>query len=151
MPKFFNFFDENGGDQQNQCDMCIYRQIITMFISSIIGYHYIRHNYMFGLLVPANFRLQTDLSSSYTTDKTYVGCFFRCGEGVSVGPKSYLCKWWVHGLEQYHQFIHVLFLATYVQNGIHYIISLVIYGIYVLNTPRMLYLLYSYLISPCAT
>ena len=138
--------------------MCIYRQIITMFISSIIGYHYIRLDYMFRLLMPANFMLYTNLSSSYTRDKIYVECFFRCGEGVCVGPRSCLCKWWVHGLEQYHQFIHVLFLAMYVlflamyfQTGIHYIISLVIYGIYVLNTPRMLYLLYSYLISPCTT
>jgi len=39
-----------------------------------------------------------DLSSSYTTDTTYVGCFFRYGEGVCVGPRSCLCQWGVHGL-----------------------------------------------------
>jgi len=46
-----------------------------------------------------------NLSSSYakcTTDTTYVGCFFRCGEGICVGLRSPLCQWWVHGLEQYH-------------------------------------------------
>ena len=54
-------------------------------------------------LMLAMFRLYMDLSSSYTTDTTDVECFFTCGEGVCVGPRSRLCQWWgAHGLEQYH-------------------------------------------------
>jgi len=67
-----------------------------------MGIYFIRHNYMFRPLVLAIFKLYMDFSSSYTTDTTYVGCFFRCGEGVCVGLRSRLCQWWVHGLEQYH-------------------------------------------------
>jgi len=48
------------------------------------GVYCIRHNYMFRPLMLDTFRLYMDLSSSYTTDTTYVGCFFRCGEGVII-------------------------------------------------------------------
>jgi len=41
-----------------------------------MGICYIRHSYMFRPLMLTIFRLYMDLSSSYTTDKTYVGCFF---------------------------------------------------------------------------
>jgi len=66
---------------------------------------------MFRPLMLTIFRLYMDLSSSYTTETTYVGCFFRCGEGVCMGPRSRLCQWWLHCLEHYHYFIHALFLA----------------------------------------
>ena len=51
--------------------MYIYRQNITIFISSILAIYYIRHN-MFRPLMLVIFRLYMDLLSSYAT---YVGCF----------------------------------------------------------------------------
>jgi len=42
---------------------------------------------MFRPLMLAIFRLYIDLSSSYTTDTTYVGCFFRCGKRVLCGTE----------------------------------------------------------------
>ena len=65
--------------QQDQCNMCIYSQNTTIFISSILAIYCIRHNYMFRLLMLAIFRLYMNLSSNYTT---YVGCFLGSGERV---------------------------------------------------------------------
>ena len=51
---------------------------------------------MFRPSMLALIRLYMDLSSSYTTDTTYV-VFFRCGEGVCVGPRSFVnggCMVW---------------------------------------------------------
>jgi len=80
--------------------MCIHRQNTTIFVSSKLVVYYIRHNYMFRPLMLAIFTLYMDLSSGYTT---YVWCFLGCGEKVFfVGPRAYLCQWWVSGMEQYH-------------------------------------------------
>jgi hypothetical protein len=76
--------------KQNQCDMYIYRKNTTIFISSIMGIYYIRHNYTFRPLMLAIFRLYVDLPSSYTTDKTYVGCFLGVGKGF-VWDRDLVC------------------------------------------------------------
>ena len=50
--------------------MCIYRQNITIFISSMLGIYYNRHSYMFRPLMLAIFRLYHDNISDHalTTD-----------------------------------------------------------------------------------
>jgi len=86
----------------------IYRKNTTVFISSILAIYYNRHNYMFRPLMLAIFRLYMD------TAIKHVWVFLGCGErGSFVGPRSRLCQWWVHGLEQYHScvlpiYIHIL-------------------------------------------
>ena len=45
---------------------------------------------MFRLLMLAIFRLYMDLSSSYTTDTTYVGCFLGVGKGF-VWDRDLVC------------------------------------------------------------
>jgi len=68
--------------------MFIYRQNTTIFISSKLAVHYIRHNYMFRPLMLAIFRLYMDLSSNYTT---YVGCFLGCGERGILWDRDLVC------------------------------------------------------------
>ena len=53
--------------------------IKTIFISSILGIYYNRHNYMFRPIILTIFMLYMNLSSSYTA---CVGVFLLCGERV---------------------------------------------------------------------
>jgi len=71
--------------------MCIYIVKTRLYLLVVYeGIYCIRHNYMFRPLMLVIFRLYMDLSSSYTTDATYVGCFLRVGN-VFVWDRDLVC------------------------------------------------------------
>ena len=75
--------------QQDQCNMCTYRQNTTVFTSSILGIYYNRHNYMFRPLMLAIFRLYMNLTSSYTA---CVWCFWGVrGRGYFLWDRDLVC------------------------------------------------------------
>ena len=86
---------------------CVY---IFIFISSILGIYYNRHNYMFRLLILAILRLYMDLLSSY------MACV---GKGLSCMGLRFIC---VGGCMIWNIIIsYPTVNFSYVYNGVHYI------------------------------